>query len=131
MRVSGTALFGLALVAAAAARAEAPKLELPVDCEFARDCMIQKFFDHDPGSDYRDYACGTLASDGHQGTDFRVPDLPAMRRGVAVVAAASGTVKWIPDGMQDIDVREIGSATLEGRSAGNAVVVAHGDGWEI
>lgn len=54
----------------------------------------------------------------------------AMRRGVAVVAAAPGRVRNTRDGMRDIDVRDIDVADLAGRDAGNAVVIVHDDGWE-
>ena len=91
---------------------------------------MQNFFDHDPGPDRRDYACGRLSYDGHSGTDFRVADVPAMMRGVTVVAAAPGTVKAVRDGMADIRLAEIGREALKGREAGNGVVIDHGDGWE-
>ena len=119
-----------AVFAATAAWADAPKFDIPVSCVLGQECAIQQFFDHDPGPGYRDYACGSLAYDGHTGTDFRVPDLPAMRRGVAVVAAAPGRVRNTRDGMRDIDVRDIDVADLAGRDAGNAVVIVHDDGWE-
>ena len=123
------ALLG-AVIAATAAWAEAPIFDVPVGCVFGRECAIQQFFDHDPRPGCRDYACGSLAYDGHSGTDIRVPDLPAMRRGVAVVAAAPGKVRNTRDGMRDIDVRDINAADLVGRDAGNAVVIVHGEGWE-
>lgn len=105
-------------------------LELPVACEIGTLCTIQKYVDHDPGPGRLDYACGRLSSDGHKGTDFRVPDYPAMERGVAVVAPAPGVVRATRDGMRDISVREIGVAALAGRLAGNSVVIDHGGGWE-
>ena len=91
---------------------------------------MQNFFDHDAGPDRRDYACGRLSYDGHSGTDFRVADVPAMMRGVTVVAAAPGTVKGVRDGMADINLAEIGREALKGKDAGNGVVIDHGDGWE-
>jgi murein DD-endopeptidase MepM/ murein hydrolase activator NlpD len=115
---------------AAPAVADDLKLALPVACEIGRDCFVQNFFDHDPGPDRRDYACGWLSYDGHDGTDFRVADVPAMMRGVTVVAAAPGTVKVVRDGMDDINLAEIGREALKGREAGNGVVIDHGDGWE-
>ena len=117
-------------VPAAPAAADDLKFALPVACEIGRDCFIQNFFDHDPGPDRRDYACGRLSYDGHSGTDFRVADLPAMMRGVTVVAAAPGTVKAVRDGMDDINLAEIGREALKGREAGNGVVIDHGEGWE-
>lgn len=118
--VGGTAL----------AAAEPPSLQLPVDCAMGSVCTIQKYVDHDPGPERMDYACGRLSKDGDTGTDFRVPNLPAMEQGVPVVAAAPGVVRATRDGMADISVREIGAEAIRGREAGNGVVIDHGDGWE-
>ncbi|WP_244433847.1 M23 family metallopeptidase [Azospirillum sp. B506] len=109
--------------------AGAPALELPVRCRIGTDCFVQNYVDADPGPGMRDFACGRLTYDGHKGTDFRLPDLEAMRRGVAVVAAAPGTVARVRDGMEDVSIRQSGGAPA-GREAGNAVVVDHGNGWE-
>ena len=90
------------------------KLALPVACEIGRDCFVQNFFDHDPGPERRDYACGSLSYDGHTGTDFRVADIPAMTRGVTVVAAAGGTVKAVRDGMPDAGLAGMSRRSAEG-----------------
>jgi len=126
----GLMLTGLGLlVVAQPAVAKDRRFELPVVCDMGTVCTIQNYFDHDPSEDRVDYACGRLSYDGHDGTDFRVPDLPTMREGVPVVAAAPGVVKGLRDGMPDINVRKIGRAALKGRDAGNGVVIDHGDGW--
>ena len=104
--------------------------DLPVACEMGVLCTIQKYVDHDPGPGRVDYGCGRLSLDGDTGTDFRVPDYPAMERGVAVIASAPGVVKGVRDSMADISVREIGQVALANRFAGNGVVIDHGDGWE-
>ena len=112
------------------ARAEtAPVLKLPVDCEMGQHCFIQKYFDHRRGKSYQDYRCGPLADDAHTGTDFRLPDHAAMARGVAVVAAASGTIRNVRDGMPDVDVRLVGRDAVTDRGLGNVVIVDHGGGW--
>jgi hypothetical protein len=126
----GVMMMVSSAIPAAPAVADDLKLALPVACEMGRDCFIQNFFDHDPSPDRIDYACGRLSYDGHNGTDFRVADIPAMMRGVTIVAAAPGTVKAVRDGMADINVAEIGRESLEGKDAGNGVVIDHGDGWE-
>ena len=108
----------------------APTLALPVDCEIGRACIVQNYVDHDPGPEARDYRCGFLTYDGHKGTDIRVIDVEALRKGVAVLAAAPGRVRAVRDGMQDASVRAIGKAAIAGREAGNSVVIEHGDGWE-
>lgn len=121
---------GIAFAALARpAAAEEPRFELPVVCDMGTVCTIQNYFDHDPGPGRQDYACGRLSYDGHDGTDIRVPDLPTVRQGIPVVAAAPGVIKGTRDGMPDVDVRKIGSAALLGRDAGNGVVIDHGNGW--
>ena len=129
LRIGAMMMVSSAIPVAPAA-ADDLKLALPVVCEIGRDCFVQNFVDHDPGPDRRDYACGRLSYDGHSGTDFRVADVPAMMRGMTVVAAAPGTVKAVRDGMADINLAEIGREAVKGREAGNGVVIDHGDGWE-
>ena len=106
------------------------RLRMPIDCTVGVDCHIQNFFDHDPGPGFRDYACGFLGYDGHDGTDLRLPNLAAMRRGVPVLAAAPGTVRAIRDAMPDVSIRDGGVDAIRGREAGNAVVLRHGPDWE-
>ncbi len=118
------------MIVAGVAWAAPPRFELPLRCELGRDCFIQNYFDHDPGPHWRDYACGPLSYDNHHGTDFRLLDLPQMEAGVPVLAAAEGTVVRTRDGEPDISVAKRGRAALNGRDAGNGVVIDHGDGWE-
>lgn len=105
----------------------APSLRLPLRCE-PPGCFIQNYFDHDPGPGVRDYACGPLSYDGHTGTDFRV-GLDAMQAGTPVFAAAAGRVAATRDGEADESLRDKGAEAVDGREAGNAVVLDHGDGW--
>src|SRR5262249_14978919 len=65
-------------------------LGAPIDCEIGRTCFVQNYVDHDPSPGAKDYQCGTLTYDGHNGTDFRLPTLAAQRSGVNVLAAAEG-----------------------------------------
>lgn len=106
------------------------KLQVPLRCGPTLDCSIQNFYDHDPGPGFRDYACGHLGYDGHDGTDIRLPNLAVMRSGVPVLAAAAGTVRGIRDGMPDVSFRDGGVASIRGREAGNAVALRHGGDWE-
>jgi murein DD-endopeptidase MepM/ murein hydrolase activator NlpD len=135
----GSSLAGLLLcwlVSAGAAEVgqidtrDAPKLAFPVKCELGVDCFIQNFVDRDPGSGWRDYACGSLSYDGHLGTDIRVPSLFEMERGVEVLAAAPGVVAAMRDMEPDVSVRVRGRESLRGRDAGNGVRITHADGWE-
>lgn len=127
--VGASALAIIAIAFTAPVAAETIRLDLPIDCVIGETCVIQVYVDRDPGPGAVDFACGHLTSDGHKGTDFRIPDLEAMRRGVAVLAAAAGRVTGIRDGVADVSVREIGVAALKGRDCGNGVVIDHGNGW--
>lgn len=122
----------LAPLQAVGAQHPAPgfSIGLPIACTPGYDCFIQNYVDRDPGPGARDYDCGRRTNNGHKGTDFRVPDLMAMRRGVAVLAVAPGRVLRTRDGVPDINVRYVGPAAVAGRECGNGVVVAHRDGWQ-
>lgn len=110
--------------------AVAPVLSLPVACTVGQECLVQKLVDLQPGPGRRDYRCGTLTTEDHDGIDIRLRTLADMQKGVAVVAAADGTVLRVRDGMQDENVREAGQDSIGGKQAGNGVVIAHGNGWE-
>ncbi len=105
-------------------------LRSPVDCTLGETCHIQNYVDHLPTQAARDFRCGGLTYDGHKGTDFAVPTLAEMRAGVAVVAAAPGTVRGVRDEMPDQRFDPKHPDAVSGRECGNGVVVAHSDGWE-
>ncbi|MCB1885150.1 MAG: M23 family metallopeptidase [Geminicoccaceae bacterium] len=128
----GALAVGLVLASAVPSPAEVPPpaLGLPLACEPTQDCWIPRYVDVDPGPGIADHACGTLTGDGHKGTDFAIPDLAALDRGVPVLAAAAGTVRGTRDGMADVSVDEIGEGAVAGRECGNGVVLDHGGGWE-
>ena len=123
-------LLGIVAQQLHAESSAAPRFDLPVACEIGRDCHVQFYVDVDPGPTARDYRCGTLSYDGHKGVDFRTPDLVAMERGVAVLAAADGTVRAIRDGEPDISIAERTPDAAGKRMAGNGVVLSHGGTWE-
>ena len=106
------------------------RLALPVACQMGRTCFIQQYFDHDPGPGAKDYRCGVMTYDGHDGVDIRVPTLADQRKGVAILAAADGVIRGVRDGMADQDVRIAGEASVRGRECGNGVVISHREGWE-
>jgi hypothetical protein len=114
-----------------AAPARALELGLPIACTPGVDCFVQQYADHDPGKNVRDYACGPAAYDGHDGIDIRVRTLADVARGIAVLAAAPGTVKATRDGMADhIIDSDADRAAVRDRECGNGVVIDHGEGWE-
>jgi hypothetical protein len=104
---------------------------IPVDCKVGQSCFIQQSMDHDPSREVRDYTCGTATYDGHAGTDFRLRTTREAERGVAVLAAAAGTVTAERDGMADVLRRTPEDLSrISDRECGNGVVIDHGDGWE-
>lgn len=106
------------------------ELDLPVRCDLGKSCFVQNYVDHDPGPGYRDFACGYLTYNDHAGTDFRVIDEVAMAKGMPVLAAAPGVVMGVRDGEPDVAVSVRGNASLNGKDAGNGVVIDHGKGWQ-
>ncbi|MBJ3777381.1 M23 family metallopeptidase [Acuticoccus mangrovi] len=114
----------LLVLLATPADAAPPSLSLPVDCVPGKTCFVQKYVDVDPGEGVADYRCGHMSSEGHKGTDFRVP--PGAR--VDVLAPADGTVLRVRDGVPDqrfdapIDVPS-------DRACGNGIVIDHGGGF--
>jgi hypothetical protein len=119
-------LLGAAVPALAAAP---PKFALPLACVVGQTCEVQNYVDRDPAAGVLDYHCGQRTYDKHTGVDIRLTTMVAQRRGVAVLAAAPGTVLRIRDGMQDISIRAPGAPSVEGRNCGNAAVIDHGGGW--
>lgn len=107
--------------------AEVFSLALPIDCDPGQSCYIQQYVDHDPGPGARDFTCAGLSYDGHKGTDFGLPTLQDMSRGVTVRAAAPGVVRGVRDGMED---RLYAGRDLGGKDCGNGIVIRHGQGWE-
>lgn len=121
-----------AVLAAGSAVADAPSLGLPIDCTPGDTCAVVKYMDHEPGPGIRDYACGTMTGgeNDYPGTSIAIRDMAAMRAGVAVRAAASGTVLRTREGVPDTGVYGPETrAELSARGCGNAVVLGHGDGW--
>lgn len=107
-----------------------PSLGLPLACEPGRTCEVQHYVDRDPGAGVKDYRCGTMTYDKHNGIDIRVPDMAAQRAGVVVLAAAPGRVARLRDGVADVSIRAPGAPSVANAECGNGVVVDHGDGWE-
>lgn len=108
-----------------------PMLSTPLACTPGRDCFVQQGFDHDPGPGSRDYRCGARTYDGHDGVDIRLPTIAAQQRGVAVLAAADGTVRGVRNDAPDrLAMTEADRAAIAGKECGNGVVVVHPGGWE-
>ena len=120
------AVVSLTALSAAVADIPGGGFGIPIDCTLGTSCWIVNYPDAGPKSTSLDFRCNHLTYDGHEGTDFAVRDLAAMRQGVAVVSAAAGRILRVRDGMNDA-----GSADMpDGRGCGNGVVISHGGGWE-
>ena len=109
------------------------QLSPPIDCTLGEDCFTLLYVDRDPSDNAEDFACGRQTYDTHKGTDFAIPNEVAMNEGVAVIAAAEGTVLRLRDGEPDRRLRnaeDIAAVEEQGRECGNGLVMDHGDGWE-
>lgn len=120
----GGMIRGLLLTLALATPAGAFELNWPLACTLGKSCYIQHYVDRDPGPEDRDFTCGTLSYDGHDGTDIGLPNRAAMAAGVAVLAAAPGKVRGIRDGIADF------LPPVPGKECGNGVLIEDGDGWQ-
>jgi murein DD-endopeptidase MepM/ murein hydrolase activator NlpD len=118
-----------ALVIAGPAAHAAPSLSLPIACKPGINCHVQNYVDADPTGTGGDYLCGNQSYDGHKGTDIRLLDMAAMKKGVKVIAAAAGRVKAVRDGTPDVSIRDEGASSVAGKECGNGVVVELGGNW--
>ncbi|RVU38498.1 M23 family metallopeptidase [Hwanghaeella grinnelliae] len=105
------------------------KFRMPARCKIGRTCLVQHFVDTESGADAKDFKCGTLTTSGNQGTHFRLPGPQEMQKGVPVVAAASGEVIRVRDGLPDVDVTLVGRDALGSSGFGNVVLLKHRDGY--
>ncbi len=124
------AVGGSILAFISSAVAENLQLKMPVACDLGRNCSIQNYVDVDSSSAAKDYKCGTLTYDGHNGTDFRLRSLDAQRAGVNVLASASGRVLRARDGIPDGSFLKSAREAVRDIECGNGVVVEHPDHWE-
>lgn len=106
-------------------------LDMPIQCTLNKDCFIQNYPDHDTSTGFKDYRCGeVLGYDAHDGTDFRLVDYQAMRKGVNVLAAADGVVRGMRDEVKDFSLKNQDKDAVKNIECGNGVALTHADGWE-
>ena len=105
------------------------KLGKVLDCTFGEKCWIARYSDRARGKDKADYQCGRRTQNNHKGTDFAVANFGEMKRGVAVLAAADGTVLRTRNNMQDISVLETGQQSVKNKECGNAAIIEHVSGY--
>ncbi len=122
--------FVLSLIVSSLIATSAYALEFasPVDCKVGVECFIQNYVDVDPSPEWQDFSCGKLSYNGHDGTDFRLKNFVEMQRGVAVLAAAEGTVMGVRDGIEDNGMKD--PQSIKNKECGNGVMVNHADGWQ-
>ena len=82
--LSGTFLVASGMLDKGAVAADPLHLTFPLECTMGGDCFVQNYVDHDPGPGFKDFHCGTMTYDGHDGTDFRIPSIKVQKQGVAV-----------------------------------------------
>ena len=106
-------------------------LGLPIQCHLGSDCYIMHYVDVDPVHEAIDFGCGRQTYHKHDGTDFGIADLESMKRGVPVLAAASGMVLRVRDGVRDRMIADqTQRADVDHIACGNGVVIDHGGGWQ-
>jgi len=102
------------------------KLVLPIDCKLGKDCFVQNYVDMDPSEDAKDFTCGPLAYNNHQGTDFRLLNRAALKKPYSALATAPGKVVQVINNRPDHHFEEGAYTALD---CGNAVMIDHGGGW--
>ena len=113
-------------VAAFASPGAAIELGMPIDCVIGETCMVQNYVDAEPGAGARDFECGPLAYDNHQGTDFRLRNRAEIAKSYDALATAPGKVVSVIDDQPDHGFARAADNPL---GCGNAVMIDHGAGW--
>jgi len=132
-------LLALALITGIAAPAAAADFWLywPVRCTLDVDCYIQNYVDRDETTEVADYTCGTQTYDKHNGTDIRLANLAAMRKGFDVLSPAEGKVIGARNDMDDVSVGDTKIVAqdnikeLDGKECGNGVHISSRGGWRM
>ena len=124
---SGSLAWAAALgcLLAVPVQADAPTLTLPLDCVLGQSCYIEDYVDADPTEGQQDYTCGLKSREGHRGTDIGLLSFEAMQMGVNVLAAASGVVDAVRDGVTDVAVTSDNRENIKGQECGNGIRIDH------
>lgn len=119
------------LTAATPAFADAPALGWPVACTEGKDCWIVNYVDQDKSAAARDFQCGHLTYDGHDGTDIAVRDFAATQKGMDVRAALDGKVVRVRNDIDDHHgtAADLAAARQSKKECGNLVSLLHAGKW--
>lgn len=101
---------------------EATRFAEPLSGTLNQTFFYLNYVDELAGSGIQDYTCGPKTYDGHAGTDITLANFAVMDSGVAVRAAAAGTVVGTHDGEFDRH------KTWTSGAAPNYVAMRHADG---
>jgi len=105
----------------------------PVACALGQNCWIVNYIDEDAAlNSSKDYQCGNMTYEGHDGTDIAIRDHKALVDNVNVLAAADGKVLRVRDSEEDRagEANALSAARDAGRECGNGVIIDHGSSWE-
>ena len=109
------------------------RLGWPVACALGQTCWIVNYVDDDPSkTSGKDYQCGDMTYEGHDGTDIAIKDHKTIEDNVNVLAAADGTVLNVRDAVEDRngEASALDAARKTHKECGNGVLITHEGGWE-
>jgi murein DD-endopeptidase MepM/ murein hydrolase activator NlpD len=103
------------------------KFAWPVEGVRGRDWSITAYVDKDPRQNrWVDYEGGAVTYDGHDAIDIGIGNFASMDEGVAVLAAAGGTIEAAVDGNTD---RNLLTLNAKNPPPSNWLRINHGNGW--
>ncbi len=107
------------------------KFEIPILCNYGKDCFIQNYVDVDnQQNSFQDFKCGKLSYDKHDGTDFRISRVHDIDKNYPVIASANGVVIGIRNNIEDISYDKVDKNLIKNKECGNGVVIKHEYGYE-
>jgi len=109
------------------------KFSWPVACNVGQTCWVVNYVDDDPSkTSAKDFTCGDMTYEGHDGTDIAIKDHRTIADNISVLAAADGTVERTRDSVEDGNgtASDLKASEEARNGCGNAVMIDHGNGWE-
>lgn len=125
------ACFTVLLLTLTSAFAAEHSLGWPAGCSEGKDCWIVNYVDQDKSASARDFECGNLTYNGHDGTDIGLRDFSTMQKGVDVRAAMEGKVVRVRNDIEDHHgtASDLAAARQSRKECGNLVSLLHADKW--